>query len=115
LLGRAEPSLMRGGRTMSEYSEAFAAFDVTQMKHAVAVAEGGRTGEVRFLGEIENRSGAIERTVRKLAGRYDRLHVCFDAGSTGCGLYRGPRLHGGRAGFDPEAGGELPSLDHMCA
>ena len=39
---------------MGEYSEAFVAFDVAKMKHAVAVAEGGRTGEVRFLGEIEN-------------------------------------------------------------
>jgi transposase len=42
---------------MGEYSEAFVAFDVAKMKHAVAVAEGGRTGEVRFLGEIENRPG----------------------------------------------------------
>jgi len=39
---------------MGEYSEAFVAFDVAKIKHAVAVAEGGRTGEVRFLGEIEN-------------------------------------------------------------
>jgi hypothetical protein len=44
---------------MGEYSEAFVAFDVAKIKHAVAVAEGGRTGEVRFLGEIENRE--IER------------------------------------------------------
>lgn len=34
---------------MGEYIEAFVAFDVAKMKHAVAVAEGGRTGEVRFL------------------------------------------------------------------
>ena len=34
--------------------EAFVAFDVAKLKHAVAIAEGGRTGEVRFLGEIEN-------------------------------------------------------------
>ncbi len=67
---------------MGEYSEAFVAFDVAKIKHAVAVAEGGRTGEVRFLGEIENREGPIERTVKKLAGRYDRLHFCFEAGLT---------------------------------
>src|SRR5258708_3470358 len=88
LLGRTEPSLMRGGRTMGEYSEAFVAFDVAKIKHAVAVAEGGRTGEVRFLGEIENREGPIERTVKKLAGRYGRFHFCFEAGPTGDGLYR---------------------------
>jgi hypothetical protein len=38
---------------MREYSEIFVAFDVAKRKHAVAVAENGRRGEVRFLGEIE--------------------------------------------------------------
>ena len=33
---------------MGEYSEAFVAFDVAKTKHAVAVADGGRGGEVRF-------------------------------------------------------------------
>jgi hypothetical protein len=46
---------------MGEYYEAFVAFDVAKMKHAVAVAEGGRSGEVRFLDEIENKPTAIER------------------------------------------------------
>ena len=73
---------------MGEYHGAFVAFDVAKMKHAVAVAEGGRGGEVRFLGEIENRPATIERTIKKLAGKYDRLHVCFEAGPTGYGLYR---------------------------
>ena len=79
---------------MGEYSEAFVAFDVAKIKHAVAVAEGGRTGEVRFLGEIENREGPIERTVKKLAGRHGRLHFCFEAGPTGYGLYRQLRALG---------------------
>lgn len=46
---------------MREYSGAFVAFDVAKTKHAVAVAEARRAGEVRFLGEVENtpaRSGA---------------------------------------------------------
>jgi transposase len=73
---------------MGEYSEAFVAFDVAKMKHAVAVAEGDRSGEVRFLGEIENNPAAIERTIKKLGKRYDRLHVCFEAGPTGYGLCR---------------------------
>jgi hypothetical protein len=38
---------------MGKYSEAFIAFDVAKRKHAVAIAEGGRTGEVRFVGEVE--------------------------------------------------------------
>jgi transposase len=45
-------------------------------------------GEVRFLGDVENSPLPIERTIKRLAGRYDRLHVCFEAGPTGYGLYR---------------------------
>lgn len=73
---------------MGEYSQAFVAFDVAKMKHAVAIAEGGRTGEVRFLGEIENTPARIERIIKQLASRYDRLQVCYEAGPTGYGLYR---------------------------
>lgn len=72
---------------MGEYSEAFVAFDVAKKKHAVAIAEGGRTGEVRF-GEVENSPAAIGRTIKKLGKKYDRLHVCFEAGPTGHGLCR---------------------------
>ena len=73
---------------MGKHSEVFVAFDVAKKKHAVAIAEGGRTGEVRFLGDVENSPLPIERTIKRLAGRYDRLHVCFEAGPTGYGLYR---------------------------
>jgi len=73
---------------MGEYSEIFVAFDVAKRKHAVAVAESGRKGEVRFLGEIENSEAVIERTLKKLSSRHGRLHVCFEAGPTGYGLYR---------------------------
>src|SRR5580692_4829071 len=79
---------MHGGRTMEKYIEVFVAFDVAKKKHAIAIAEGGRTGEVRFLGDVENSPLPIERTIKRLAGRYDRLHVCFEAGPTGYGLYR---------------------------
>src|SRR5262249_19030827 len=55
---------------------------------AVAVAEGGRQGEVRFLGEIANEPGTIERLLSKLGARHGKLQVCFEAGPTGYGLYR---------------------------
>jgi len=48
---------------MGKYSEAFVAFDVAKKKHAIASAEGGRTGEVRFLGDVENSPLPIERTI----------------------------------------------------
>ncbi len=73
---------------MGKHSEVFVAFDVAKKKHAVAIAEGGRTGEVRFLGDVENSPLPIERTIKRLADRCDRLHVCFEAGPTGYGLYR---------------------------
>ena len=73
----AEPSLKHGGRTMTEYSEVFVAFDTSKTKHAVAVAESGRDGEIRYLGEIESGPEAVERLVRKLAGRYGNVHFCY--------------------------------------
>jgi transposase len=72
---------------MGKYIEVFVAFDVAKKKRAVAIAEGGRTGEVRFLGDVENSPLPIKRTIKRLAGRYDRLHICFEAGPTGYGLY----------------------------
>jgi len=73
---------------MGEHSEVFVAFDVAKKKHAVAIAEGGRTGEVRFLGDVDNALLSIERTIKRLADRYEKLHLCFEAGPTGYGLYR---------------------------
>ncbi len=73
---------------MAEYSEAFVAFDVSKTKHAVAIADGGRGGEVRFVGEIASSPTAVERLIGKLAGRYGKLHFCYEAGPTGYGLYR---------------------------
>ena len=61
---------------MGEYSEAFVAFDVSKTKHAVAIADSGRGGEVRFLGEISSSPAAVERLIGKLAGRYGKLHFC---------------------------------------
>jgi hypothetical protein len=43
---------MHSGRTMGKYTLAFVAFDSAKEKHAVAIADDGRDGEVRYLGEI---------------------------------------------------------------
>jgi transposase len=73
---------------MDNHSEAFVAFDTSKLRHAVAIAEAGRTGEVRFLGEIENEEVATARLVRKLAAKHRHLTFCYEAGPTGYGLYR---------------------------
>lgn len=73
---------------MGDHSEAYVAFDTSKLRHAVAIAEEGRTGEVRFIGEIENSEAATVRLVRKLAGKYRRLTFCYEAGPTGYELFR---------------------------
>jgi transposase len=73
---------------MGDYSEAYVAFDTSKLRNAVAVAEGGRTGEVRFLGEIDNTPTAVRRLVKKLSGKYTQLTFCYEAGPTGYGVYR---------------------------
>ena len=73
---------------MANIIEAFVAFDTSKLRNAVAIAEAGRAGEVRFLGEIENTEAAITKVVRKAAGKYGRLTFCYEAGPTGYGLYR---------------------------
>ena len=73
---------------MGKYSEAFVAFDVAKKKHAVAIAEGGRTGRSGFSATSRTARCRSSGRSRRLADRYDRLHVCFEAGPTGYGLYR---------------------------
>lgn len=73
---------------MKKYSEAFVGFDAAKKKHAVAIADVGRDGEIRYFGEIDSSPATIERVIGKLAARYEKLHVCYEAGPTGYGLYR---------------------------
>ncbi len=73
---------------MGNYSEAYVAFDTSKLRNAVAIAEGGRSGEVRFLGEIDNTPTAVRQLVKKLSKNHARLTFCYEAGPTGYGLYR---------------------------
>ena len=82
---------------MANIIEAFVSFDTSKLRNAVAIAEAGRAGEVRFLGEIENTKVAVAKLVRKLAAKYGRLTFCYEAGPTGYGLYR-----------------QIKSLGHEC-
>ncbi len=68
---------------MKKYSEAFIGFD---------------TGEIRYLGEIDSSPATVEKVIGKLAERYAKLHVCYEAGPTGYGLYR-----------------QVKALGHECA
>jgi transposase len=82
---------------MEQGSEVFVGLDVAKARHAVAVAEDGRLGEVRYFGEIDADPTAVRRMVARLEKRHGRLHFCYEAGPTGYGLYR-----------------QLTALGHQC-
>jgi hypothetical protein len=79
---------------MEQYTEAFVRIDTAKNKHALAIADPGRDGEIRYLGEIDSAPAAVQRMIRKLAGRYEKLYFCYEAGPTGYGLYRQVRALG---------------------
>src|SRR4051794_3469066 len=82
------PRLPRRRRAMQGDGEVYVGLDVSKLKVSVALAEAGRDGEVRFLGEVENTPEGIGRLVAKLAKRHRRLAFCYEAGPTGYGLHR---------------------------
>jgi len=83
---------------MQQNSKMFVGLDTSKLKIAVAVAEDGRQGEVRFLGDIDNTPEAVRRLVHKLASRHGELLFCYEAGPTGYGLQR-----------------QISTLGHQCA
>src|SRR5215210_3428882 len=95
---RPVPSLTHRGRAMQQESAAFVGLDTSKMTISVALAEDGRHGEVRFLGDIDHTPEAVRRLVTKLAGQYRRLLFCSEAGPTGYGLPR-----------------QISALGHDCA
>jgi transposase len=66
----------------------YVAMDTSKETIAVAVADGGQRGEVRWYGTISSRPEAVARLIGKLAARHQRLSFCYEAGPTGYGLYR---------------------------
>jgi transposase len=55
---------------------------------SVAIAEPGRGGEVRFLGEVPSTAEALHRLVERLKGCHRRLSFCYEAGPCGYGVHR---------------------------
>lgn len=73
---------------MGQHSEVFIGIDTSKLKNAVAIAEAGRDGEVRYLGEFDTTDAATRKWIAKLAAKYGKLTFCYEAGPTGYGLQR---------------------------
>ncbi len=70
------------------HSSAFIGLDTHKKTIAVAIADDGRDGEVRYFGQIANDRVAVGKLVKTLVGKYDRLSFCYEAGPCGYGLQR---------------------------
>src|SRR3954470_20455143 len=120
------PSLTHRGRAMQQDSAVFVGLDTSKMKISVALAEEGRQGEVRFLGDIDHTPETVRRLVTKLAGKYGRLlfHRYTTAHRSPCrrrAERRAPGEPSGRAGSHTSRGGSparrlppAPSLQRVA-
>ncbi|MBO1360309.1 IS110 family transposase [Acetobacter sacchari] len=79
---------------MERQGQVFVGIDVAKKRNAFAVAEDGREGQIRYLGEIDSTPEATVKLIRKLEDRYETIHFCYEAGPTGYGLYRQVRSLG---------------------
>ena len=68
---------------MGHHTEAFVGIDTSKSRNAIAIADGGRGGEVRYLGEFLATEAAIRKLVAKLAAKYRHLTFCYEAGPNG--------------------------------
>ena len=66
----------------------FVGLDVHKATVCIAVAEGGRDGDVRQLGVFENRPEILSKVVSRLSKGGRRLSFCYEAGPCGYGLHR---------------------------
>jgi transposase len=64
--------------------------DVHKDSITIAIAMGGRNGEVRLYGTISNDLHALEKALRKIRQAHGgaRLEVCYEAGPCGFGIAR---------------------------
>jgi transposase len=73
---------------MKQSTTTYVAMDTHKKTISVAIADGGRRGEARFIGEIPSRPEAVTKMIDRLARKHGKLAFCYEAGPCGYGLYR---------------------------
>ena len=71
---------------MAKTTTRYVGLDVHAETIAVAVAESGRSGEIRSIGTIPNRPESVRKLIKKLGGPAG-LRCCYEAGPCGYVLY----------------------------
>lgn len=66
----------------------YVGLDIHAETIAVAVAEEGRRGEIRFFGTIRNTSDSLQRLAKRLSEKGQNPVFCYEAGCCGYGIHR---------------------------
>ena len=71
-----------------EQAALYVGMDVHKATAAIAVAESGRDGEVRFIGNVANKSSTVIALLRKLEDKHGEIECAYEAGPSAYTLYR---------------------------